>query len=142
MITESIDKKDKEIVFVYTTCKDREEARSIGMASINEHFAVCADMWPIESLYPWEGVIEDVDQYMLVLTTKKDLADNLIKFIENMHSYKIPMIIETPIMAVSDMYAFWASKILMNKKDFYSPEEKFLMDDKDGEDGYHPGKLK
>ena len=43
MLTETIEKGGKDIVFVYTTCPSTEEARSIILSSIKEKFAVCGD---------------------------------------------------------------------------------------------------
>ena len=46
-------------VMVYVTCKDEEEAARISKALLERRLAACANMWPIRSLYRWEGRMED-----------------------------------------------------------------------------------
>jgi periplasmic divalent cation tolerance protein len=125
-----------KIVFVYTTCTNKDEARSIGLACINEHLAVCADFWPIESVYPWDGVIENVEQYTLMLTTKSSLSEKLTLFIAGLHSYSTPMIATSEVANMSPSYKFWMDKVLLEKGEY--PEFKNKEVDQD----YEPGKLK
>lgn len=85
-IVEKIDIKTKDIVFVYTICSNAEEARSLGISSVQEKLAISADYWIINSIYPWQGVLQEVGQYMLMLSTLKELSKNLIKHMSrNIH---------------------------------------------------------
>lgn len=122
--------------FVYTTCGSKEEARSIGLACINEHLAVCADFWPIESIYPWQGVIENTEQYMLALTTQASLAEKLAPFILSLHSYTTPMVSTVDISKMNSDYRFWAQKTLNEK----GPYPDFVPPAIDPD--YEPGHLK
>lgn len=122
--------------FVYTTCSSKDEARYIGLACINEHLAVCADFWPIESVYPWQGVIEEVTQYTLVFTTEASLSEKLTAFILSLHSYTIPMIATCEISNMSSDYKFWLQRTI-NEKGPY-PESMPPAIDPD----YEPGRLK
>jgi periplasmic divalent cation tolerance protein len=142
MLVEKIDSRAKGIVFIYTTCKDKEEARSIGLSAIEEHLAACADFWIIDSVYPWRGVIEEVSQCMLMLTTEKDISEKLIKFIEGIHSYTVPVIAECDTQITSPSYKLWVEKTLEGDKDFLSEEEEMHKEKNEEEQGYHPGHLK
>ncbi len=142
MITESIDKKEQNVVFLYTTCADREEARKIGMAAVDERLAICADFWAVESLYPWNGVLQEVNQYMLVLTTQKLLGEKLALFVRGLHSYSIPMVTITETKFTDATYLDWGNRVLNDTDTLRSFEEEFEKTQGEDDDGYHPGKLK
>ena len=86
MLYEKINKDDEDIVFVYTTCGSVKEARDIGFLAIEEKLAISADYWEMNSIYPWQNVIQEASQYMLVLTTEKIISSKLISFIESILS--------------------------------------------------------
>jgi periplasmic divalent cation tolerance protein len=142
MLVEKINKENKDVVFVYTTCTDRAEARTIALSVINERLAVCADFWPISSIYPWQTVLQDVDQHMLMLTTQKALSERLMKFIEGIHSYAIPVIAECDTQITAQPYKFWIEETLESKQPFLTREE-YESQERFAEEGvYHPGQLK
>lgn len=139
MLVEKLDKNKKDLVFIYTTCTNRDEARSLGLSAVNNHLAVCADFWLIESVYPWNGVVQDVDQYMLVCTTQRELGEKLIKFILSIHSYSIPVISESGAQNKNPAYALWADKTLWSQDGFISEHEDIM---RKKSDEYGLGKLK
>jgi periplasmic divalent cation tolerance protein len=144
MLVEKVEKENTNIAFVYTTCHDWEEARSIGLLAIERKLACCSDFWEINSVYPWEGVIQEVDQYMLMLTTERRLSKELIEFIGSVHSYTTPMIAELDTALMNSSYKFWVDLTLRSKEKYISDEEGIRKTkDKDQEEaGYHFGKLK
>jgi periplasmic divalent cation tolerance protein len=142
MIFDPLKKEEKELIFLYTTCPTRDEARAIAFAAVKEKLVVCCDYWAVDSIYPWNGVLEDIDQYMLLLTTTKGLSDKLYKFILSMHSYSIPMIAESPIKIKNPAYTLWGQNIIKDTTDYISMEEKKKKDAYEAEGNFHPGRLK
>jgi len=61
------------------------------------------------------GVIQQVSQYMLMLSSQKYLADQLIEFINKIHSYKTPMIVMSETSSVNYQYKFWMDGLLESK---------------------------
>lgn len=139
MLFETVDKKLKDIVFVYTTCSSIEEARSLGLSSINEKLAISADYWFVDSIYPWNGVVREGGQYMLMLATKKELSDELIKHIETMHSYNIPMIARCDVPITNHLYNSWVEDTLTNKDEYISEDEEKI---KEHNEEYRDSRLK
>lgn len=139
-----IDKTTQDkMVFVYTTCNDKAEARHLAYSAVGEKLAICADFWPVDSIYPWQGVIQDVSQYMVVFTTTKSLSQKLSSFVGGLHSYSVPMIAECEMDFTSQTYKIWADKTLHNTSvDYISEENAYKKLIEEDEDGYHPGKLK
>jgi periplasmic divalent cation tolerance protein len=142
MFLESIKKESKDLVFVYTTCPTREEAMSIGLSSIENKLAISADYWLIESIYPWKGVIQQIGQYMLMLSSQKCLSDKLIEFVDKIHSYNTPMIVMCETSKINYPYKFWMDGLLMSKDKYLSEEEAKLRKIEEEEGVYHYGKLK
>ncbi|MCC6323871.1 divalent-cation tolerance protein CutA [Candidatus Nomurabacteria bacterium] len=131
-----------KMVFIYTTCRDKGEAKHLGYAAVEEKLAICADFWPIESIYPWQNVIQDVVQYMVIFTTKKSLSEKLSSFIAGLHSYTVPMVAECDTVFTNRAYAAWGNKVLENQENYISEQEARMIEISDQEDGYHPGRLK
>lgn len=140
MLFERIDKNAKDIVFVYTTCPNIEEARSIGLSAIKEKLAISADYWFINSIYPWKNVIQEIDQCMLMFATQKVLSDTLMKHIELEHSYSVPVIIKCDTIITNQPYHFWVDNMLTSKDEYITETEDEIK--KKNEKDYHYERLK
>lgn len=140
MLFEKIEKKDKEIVFVYTTCPSIDEARAMGLSAIKEKLAVSADYWLINSIYPWSNVIQEGEQYMLMLATQKVLSNTLMKHIEVEHSYSVPVVVRCDTAITNQPYHFWADNILTSKEEYITETEEEIK--KRNENGDHYERLK
>jgi periplasmic divalent cation tolerance protein len=141
-IVEKIEPGLTDTVFVYTTVPTQDEARSIAMSSIHKKLAICADFWIINSIYPWHGVIQEVDQYMLMLTTEKVRSDDLLKWIAAAHSYSTPMIARLDTAVTNPDYKFWVDMTLKDPTEYLSESEAEAKREFDAEGSYHFGKLK
>jgi uncharacterized protein involved in tolerance to divalent cations len=124
MIYETVEKNSKEIVFVYTTCPSISEAREIGLSVIKEKLAASADYWLINSIYPWDKVIQEGEQYMLMFVTEKSLSSTLMKHIEMEHSYSIPVIMRSETLVTNQSYHFWVDNILTDKEGYITETEE------------------
>lgn len=142
MLVENKKTKPKDLIFVYTTCSDKREAQYLGLSAIENKLAIAADFWVINSIYPWKGVIQEVDQYTLMLSTQKFLADKLVEFIHENHSYTTPMIVEMETAGVNFPYKFWMDSLLANKERYLSKKEYKEKKIEEEEGVYHYGRLK
>lgn len=140
MLFEKIDKESKDIVFVYTTCPSMGEARDIGLSAIKEKLAVSADYWLINSIYPWNKVIQEGEQYMLMFATQKVLTDTLMKHIEMEHSYSVPVVIRCDTSITNQPYHFWVDNTLTSKEEYITETEDEIK--KRTEKGEHYERLK
>lgn len=141
MLYEPFNKSSKDIVLVYTTCGDMEEARTLGLSAVEAKLAISADYWKINSIYPWKFVIQEIDQYMVMFATQKQLSDNLIKHIEAEHPYDVPMVVRTDIALTNQPYSFWVDNVL-SSKDKYMTVEEYEKKKKEVAIGYRYDKLK
>ena len=92
---------------VIVTCPDKETAKSIAKLLVEERLAACVQIFPIESIYSWEGKIFDENEIMLFLKTKTSLFKKVFGFIRKNHSYDVPEIIQIPITDGLPEYLNW-----------------------------------
>ena len=109
---EKVEKGEDDIVFVYTICGNLEDARAMGYSAVKEKLAISMDYWIINSIYPWQSVIQEVGQYMLMFSTQKKLGQKLIKHIESEHKYNVPMIAKCDIAMTNLPYSLWVDDTL------------------------------
>jgi uncharacterized protein involved in tolerance to divalent cations len=124
MLYEKVEKESKDIVFVYTTCPSLEEVRDIGLSAVNEKLAISADYWRMNSIYPWNNVLQEGDQYMLMFATQKALSYTLMKHIEMEHSYSVPVVIRCDTSMTNQPYNIWVDKTLSSKDEYITETEE------------------
>ncbi len=95
-------------VLVYITTSTSEEAGQIGEAIVKERLAACANVVErVKSIYWWKGVLERDEESMIILKTREDRLDHLIKRVKQLHSYENPEIVAVPILKGSSEYLNW-----------------------------------
>jgi len=95
------------MVFVYTTCASTEEAKKLGSLIIERKIGACVDFWPVESVYMWEGKMEDRSQAMLMITTLESKLPDVENLISQNHSYSVPLVAGVDIRRLNHSYKEW-----------------------------------
>jgi periplasmic divalent cation tolerance protein len=98
------------MVFIYTTCKDVDEAKSLGSLIIKNKIAACVDFWPISSCYNWEGSMKCVEQAMLQIATFESKIEEINQIISENHSYSTPLIAGIDVRRINHPYKEWMMK--------------------------------
>lgn len=97
-----------EIVSVYATFANDEEARRIGRQMIEERLAACVNiLGSCHSFYRWDGSIEEADEVSAIFKTSGASADRLVRRIGELHSYEVPAAVIWPIEDTSLAYRSW-----------------------------------
>ena len=79
---------------VYITTKDREEAHKIGRSLVEDKLAACVNIIDgMESIYRWEGKIEEAKEAILIAKTPYHNVKELTEKVKEMHSYECPCVI-------------------------------------------------
>jgi periplasmic divalent cation tolerance protein len=96
---------------IYITAKDREEAKKIGKELVQARLAACVNIIDnMNSLYWWEGKIQDDTEAILIAKTRESLVSALIEKVKSIHSYSCPCIISLPILTGNKNYLTWLTK--------------------------------
>lgn len=95
-------------LFVYVTCKDKNEAKAIASYVIEKRLAACANIFPAhESLYWWDGTVQNEEEVAMILKTTKERYQGLEKVIKDKHSYEVPCIAAISIESVNSPFLEW-----------------------------------
>ena len=79
---------------------------------IEAKLAACVNLLPIDSIYLWQGKIEQDSEYQLIIKTDLNKFEQLAEKIKTLHSYEVPEIIAIPIVAGSKTYLDWLGTTL------------------------------
>jgi periplasmic divalent cation tolerance protein len=99
-----------EFIQVITTVDSEEEAQNIAGAVVGERLAACAQvLGPISSTYHWNGAIETVEEWLILIKSRRDLFNELSGLIQQVHPYDVPEILAVPVVAGARSYLDWMS---------------------------------
>jgi len=102
-----------DTILVYTTFAGKEEALKLARILLEKHLIACAQIdSPIDSLYWWDGAIEQVKEYRLVMKSSQSLWEELEREIRRWHSYDVPEILAVPVSAIDKDYEKWIQGVL------------------------------
>ena len=93
---------------VYTTTSSKEEARKIARELVERKLAACVNIHPIDSIYEWEGKIEEDEEFALSIKTTTSKVPEVTGHIKKVHSYELPAIISWEITGEAE-YMKWIS---------------------------------
>lgn len=92
---------------VLVTAASETEAESIAQSLIAAKLAACVNLWPVRSIYAWQGKIENAQEWQLLIKTDLSQFAQLEAQVRSLHSYDVPEIIALPIAAGSASYLDW-----------------------------------
>ena len=104
-----------DFVLVSTTTASAAEAEQIATALVEQRLAACVQIIPqVQSVYRWEGKIEQSDERLCLAKTRRSLLSQVEAEIIRQHSYECPEIIAVPIEAGSLGYLQWLESQLQS----------------------------
>ena len=99
--------KETGYSLVIATCPDNEMVKSITGALMEKQLAACVQVFPIESVYTWEGKLCQDREFALHIKSRTALFDEIKAAIKENHSYKVPEIVQIPITNGLPEYLNW-----------------------------------
>ncbi|MFF8774269.1 divalent-cation tolerance protein CutA [Kitasatospora sp. NPDC015120] len=96
-----------DLLVMTTTHDDETRARALAAAVVRARLAACAQVYPIRSVYWWEGEVQDTAEWRVDFKTRAELADALTGFVNDNHAYDTPELIAVPVVAGSPGYLEW-----------------------------------
>ena len=99
------------MILVYITNPTKEEAKKIAKHLLEKKLIACANIFPIESMYHWEGKVAEEKEFVLLGKTKEENYAKITDEVEKIHSYDTPCILRLP-MEANEKYKSWLGKEL------------------------------
>ncbi|MEU3566969.1 divalent-cation tolerance protein CutA [Kitasatospora sp. NPDC036755] len=100
---------EQRFVVVTTTHESEERARALASAVVRERLAACAQVYPVRSVYWWDGEVRDAEEWRIDLKTRAELADRVGEFLAERHSYETPEVIVVPVAGGRADYLAWVA---------------------------------
>ncbi|MFE9425133.1 divalent-cation tolerance protein CutA [Kitasatospora sp. NPDC006697] len=98
---------NSEFIVVTTTHDGEDKARALATSVVRERLAACAQVYPISSVYWWDGEVQAEPEWRVDFKTRAELADRLTAFIGEQHGYDTPEVVGVPIVTGSAPYLEW-----------------------------------
>ncbi len=100
-------------IVALSTCGSEEEARKLAKSLVEARAAACVNIVPgVSSVYRWKGKIEEDNEWLLLIKTRRELFDRLRALLEELHSYEVPELIAVSIDDASAPYLEWIEQQL------------------------------
>lgn len=101
----------ERIIQITTTSNDRDLIEKIGRDLVKKRLVACAQIsGPVQSIYQWKGVVEEAEEWFLLMKSKNSLYPAIEEEIRQQHSYELPEIIVTDIEKGLIGYLDWVAK--------------------------------
>ena len=96
---------------LYVTCKDTEEANTIGRTLVQERLVACVNILPaIQSLYWWNDEVQNDCEVAFFAKTTQQKAQQVIERICQLHSYECPCVVTLPIEKGNPDFLNWVTE--------------------------------
>ncbi len=94
------------ITLLYVTHPNEEHALKVSRVLVEEKLVACTNVFPIQSMYPWEGKIQSESEYVSILKTFPGLKDKVVDRMIQLHEYEVPCILSFAV-EVNAEYKDW-----------------------------------
>ena len=97
-----------ELRLVYMTAPHRDEALRIGRILVEERLAACINVLDgMQSIYWWEGAVEEAREAVLIAKTRADRVEALTARVKALHPYSCPCVVALPLAGGNGDYLDW-----------------------------------
>ncbi len=98
-----------KIAMLYVTFSGEEEARTMADLLLDQGLVACANTFPSESRYFWEGKLQSDAEWIGIFKTRPELSEKVSTLIIKKHAYELPCILMWDVEA-NDAYHKWVSE--------------------------------
>jgi periplasmic divalent cation tolerance protein len=95
-------------IMVYMTAESMDQAKTIARELISARLAACVNILDhMQSLYWWEGKVEESGEVVVLAKTRAELLPTLTERVQAVHSYDCPCIVSWPITDGHQPFLDW-----------------------------------
>jgi periplasmic divalent cation tolerance protein len=92
---------------IFVTVPTLEVGQTIATALIEAELAACVTMFPVQSIYTWQGTVQQETEQQLLIKSDLRLFAQLEAKVRSLHPYEVPEVIALSIVAGSSAYLTW-----------------------------------
>ncbi|MEW6322025.1 MAG: divalent-cation tolerance protein CutA [Acidobacteriota bacterium] len=95
-------------MIILTTFPADGDAAALARTLVDERLAACVGVLPLmQSIYRWNGRIEEAGERQLVVKTTAARVDEVRERITALHPYEVPELLVLPVAGGSEAYLDW-----------------------------------
>jgi len=96
---------------VHITAPNRDQAATMARALVDERLAACVNIVDgVQSVYRWEGKVEESAEVLCLVKTRPELLDALTARVQALHPYDVPEILAFEVADGSPAYLAWLAE--------------------------------
>jgi len=102
-----VQENDKPVL-IYSTFPSAAAAQAVGRALVESGVAACVNIIDgMTSIYRWEGKVEQASEAVMIVKTRKTLAEAAMAAVKDRHPYTNPALLVVPVEGGSADYLAW-----------------------------------
>ena len=102
------------MIFIYTTCKDVEQAKELGRKIIKARVAACVSVLPVETMYFWKDEFKEDQEALLIIKTNEPKMAEIESFLVKNHTYTTPLVASFESKRLNREYKEWMTTVLVS----------------------------
>ncbi len=100
--------ENDKAVLIYTTFPSLEAAEAEGAALVDAGLAACVNILPgMISIYVWKGERNRDAETVMIVKTRRELAERVVEEVKRRHPYENPAIVILAVDGGSAPYLDW-----------------------------------
>ncbi|WP_298438492.1 divalent-cation tolerance protein CutA [Ottowia sp.] len=98
-----------QILLVLTTVATQADAQVLARSMVEQRLAACAHIEAIDSVYRWQGAVQQEGEWRLLLKTTAARYPALEAALCAQHPYELPAIVAVPCAYALPAFADWVA---------------------------------
>lgn len=99
------------MIIILCNTNSQENAEFIAKTLISEKLCACVNIvHKIQSIYKWQGKIENDTEFLMLIKTKNELFEQVKNRILKLHPYEVPEVISFDIINGNKEYLDWVGQ--------------------------------
>lgn len=95
-------------IVVLSTAPSQAEAIRLARHLLTRRVAACVNILPgARSVYRWKGAVEEAEEHVLIIKSRRDLFELLQRELASLHTYEVPEVVALPVIDGSESYLSW-----------------------------------
>jgi periplasmic divalent cation tolerance protein len=95
-------------VIVLTTLPADQDPLPLARTLVEEQLVACVNVLPpMQSVYRWEGKVEQAMEHQVVMKTTRDRVEALEARLRDLHPYDVPELLVLPVVDGGEPYLKW-----------------------------------
>lgn len=95
------------LLAVYTTVETAAQAQTLAHALVEQGLAACAQITQIDSVYTWQGTVQQSPEFRILFKTTESLYPAVEAAIRELHAYDLPAIYAVAFAQAYEPFAAW-----------------------------------